>query len=333
MNNNAEIARDAALLGLNNSGTQRLGRLHYWWLCHLRAFLFACGALVRSPISNLMTLLVIGIAFSLPVTLFALLQNVQGVITNWQTAPRIMLYLKQDIPQTQINTLVQQLNANNQIEKVTYISPQQGLKSLQQNGRVSAESIASLAGNPLPGVIEVLPNHISSTPQSIQALYAQLQQNTNVDMAQLNLNWVKRLYYLVETLKYLTLAIAVLFSIGLILIVGNTVRLDMKSNQEEINILRLIGANKSFIRRPLLYRGILYGCIGGVIAWMLCGIFLWWMQVPATHLAMSYNSSVSLHGLGFTQGLSVILIGGLLSYVGTRFVINYFLRNEHILKS
>jgi cell division transport system permease protein len=332
MNNNVDFANDAALLGLNRSGPQRLGRIAYWWSCHLRAFLFACGELIRSPISNLMTLFVIGIAFSLPVTLFALLQNVESVITNWQTSPRIELYLKQNTSQAQINTILQNLNQNTKVEKATYISPQQGLQSLQRNGSVTQDSIQSLGSNPLPAVIQVTPNHINSTPQSIQQLYAQLQQINSVDMAQLNLNWVKHLYYLVETIKYLTLAIAILFSVGLILIVGNTVRLDMKSNQEEIDILRLIGANKAFIRRPLLYRGLLYGCIGGFIAWMLCGIFLWWMQVPASHLAMSYNSTITLHGLRGAQGILVIIIGGALSYIGARFVINYYLRKEHILK-
>lgn len=331
MNNNVDFINDAALLGLHNAGPQRMNRLQYWWTCHLRAFLFACGELLRHPVGNIMTLFVIGIAFSLPVTLFALLQNVQGVVTTWQSSPKIMLYMKQGTQSDQINQIIATLNQNQNIETVRYISPEEGLKSLQNNGSVSNDSLQSLGSNPLPGVIEVTPNHIGSTPQSIQQLYATLQNINAVNLAQLNLNWVKRLYYLIETLKYLTLAISVLFCAGLILIVGNTVRLDMKSNQEEINILRLIGATKAFIRRPLLYRGLLYGCIGGCLAWLLCSLFLWWMQTPASHLAMSYNSTITLHGLHFTQGLLVIMLGGLLSYLGASAVIHYYLRRETIL--
>lgn len=321
MNKNLDFINDAALLGLPNSSSQRMGRLQYWWTCHLRAFLFACGELVRYPMSNLMTIFVIGIAFSLPITLFSLLQNAQGIITNWQTAPKILLYLKQDLSANQLNTFIQTLNQDKAIEQVKYISPQQGLQSLQTNGSVDDTSINALGYNPLPGVVEVTPNHLNNTPQQIQLLYSRLKSLNDIQLAELNINWVKRLYYLLETLQYLTMAIATLFAVGLVLIVGNTIRLDLKSNQEEIDVLNLIGATRSFIRRPLLYRGLLYGCIGGAIAWMLCSIILTWLESPVTHLAMSYNSSISLHGLSLCQGLMAIIGGGLLSYLGARIVL------------
>ena len=321
MNKNVDFINDAALLGLQNSSPQRLGRLQYWWTCHLRAFLFACGELVRYPLSNLMTLFVIGIAFSLPITLFALLQNAQGIITDWQTSPKILLYLQQDLSAKQLNTFIQTLNQDKAIEQVSYISPQQGLQTLQSNGSVNANSIQALGHNPLPGVVEVTPNHLNNTPQQIQLLYNHLKTMDGIQLAELNINWIKRLYYLLETLQYLTLAIASLFAVGLVLIIGNTIRLDLKSNQEEIDVLKLIGATRAFIRRPLLYRGLLYGCVGGAIAWLLCSILLTWLEAPVAHLAMSYNSSISLQGLSFGQGLIAIAGGGLLSYLGARIVL------------
>ncbi len=331
MNNPIDCVNDTTLITLHSKSPQQHNRLYYWWVCHLRAFLFACGEIVRNPFSNVMTLLVIGIAFSLPVIFFTLLQNAQSAAVNWHASPKITLYLKQGLSTAQINQMLQELNQNTEIEQAHYISAEEGMQSLQNSGSVNPDALQSLGSNPLPAVIEVTPNHINSSPQRIQQLYAQLQTLNAVDLAQLNLDWVKRLYYVLEALKYLTLAIATLFAGGLVLIVGNTMRLDMKSNQEEIDILRLIGATKSFIRRPLLYRGTLYGSIGALLAWVLYSIFLEWMQTPVSHLAMSYDTTMTLRGLSMLQGLAVIVIGGLLSYIGTRVVVNQYLRKERTL--
>ena len=232
-----------------------------------------------------------------------------------------MLYLKQDLAPKQLNMFIQTLKQDNAIEQVNYISPQQGLQTLQNSGSIDATTIQTLGHNPLPGVIEVTPNHFNNTPQQIQLLYSRLQSFNQIQLAELNISWIKRLYYLLETLQYFTLAVASLFAVGLVLIVGNTIRLDLKSNQEEIDVLKLIGATSTFIRRPLLYRGVLYGCLGGVIAWMCCSIFLAWLETPVAHLAMSYNSTISLHGLNVEQGLLAIIGGGILSYVGARIVL------------
>lgn len=321
MNRNVDFINDAALLGIKNSSSQRLGRLQYWWTCHLRAFLFACGEIIRNPFNNLLTLFVIGIAFTLPVTLFSLLENAEGVVTNWQTAPKILLYLKQDLSSQQLNSFIQSLNQDNTIEQVRYISPQQGLQSLQSNGSVDNDSLQALGQNPLPGVVEITPNHLNTSPQLIQQLYNRLKTADDVQLAELNLNWVKRLYYLLETLEYLTTAIAILFAAGLVLTIANTIRLDFKSNRQEIDVLNLIGATPTFIRRPFLYRGLIYGCLGGCIAWVLCSVVLWWLENPVSQLALSYNSNISLHGLTPAQGLLVVICGGLLSYLGARVVL------------
>lgn len=328
MNNPVDLTQHATLIELHNKNPQQHRAWSYWWICHLRAFLFACGELIRNPFSTLMTLLVIGITFSLPVTFFALLQNLANINTQWSIAPKITLYLKQGLSMNEVNTLLQELNQNKHIEATHYISPQEGLASLENEGHLTTDTLQALGSNPLPSVIEITPDHLHRTPQQMQDLYTELQQLTSIELVQLNLDWVKRLYYLFETLKYLTLGITILFGAGLILIVGNTIRLDMKSNQEEIDILRLIGANRSFIRRPLLYRGALYGSIGGLMAWLLSSLFLWWMETPAAHLAMSYNTLVTLHGLHIIQGCGVILVGGLLSTLGARLVVAYALRQE-----
>ena len=320
MNKNVNFADDAALLQLQYNTPQRLGPLQYWWICHLRAFLFACGEFIRHPVSNIITLLVIGIAFSLPVSLFALLQNAETAAAHWHNTPKLSLYLNQNASQAQIETLIASLKQDTLIATADYISPQQGLRSLQDTN--AAQSVQLIGANPLPGVIEIgLTNN--STPQQVQVLNAQLQSNALIAMTQLNMNWVKRLYYLIQTLKTLTLAIAILFCVGLVLIVGNTIRLDMKSHQDEITILRLIGATKSFIQRPLLYRGLLYGVVGSLLAWIFSSCLLAGLQTPISKLALSYSTNFKLEGLTIEQGMLTLLIGGGLSYVGARLVAKF----------
>ena len=315
---------------LHNQTPQRLSGVHYWFSCHLRAFLFALGELFRYPIGNLVTLFVIGIAFSLPVILFELLQNGETAMTYFHESPTIMLYLKQDMSSDQLNSLLQTLQQNRQIQATHYISPQEGLNALQADSSISA-AIQALGSNPLPGVIEVTPNQLNNDPAMMQSLYDQLKTNSYVDSAQLNMAWVKRLFYLIQTLKQLTLGIAFIFCIGLVLIVGNTIRLDMKSHQEEIYILRLIGATNAFIRRPLLYKGLLYGLIGSVIALLLANSVLWWLESPLSELTLTYNAVFHLQGLSVQQILIFILSCAFLSYLGGRMVANYFLRREHVI--
>lgn len=328
MSKNANFADDAALLQLHHNGPQRLNFLQYWWKTHIRAFLFACGELVDYPMSSLITLLVIGIAFALPISLFSLLQNAETAANLWQSStPKIQLYLKQNLAKPQLDSLVKSLQRNPSIEKARYISPQEGLKSLKNN--IAAASLDTLGTNPLPGVIEITPNHLNSNPQFVQTLYEQLKTNPLVEITQLNMHWVKRLYYVIEALRYLTAAMALLFCIGLVLIVGNTIRLDIKGHREQIQILQLIGATKAYIRRPLLYRALLYGVIGSVMALAFSEIILWQLQTPVSKLALTYNNQFELQGLTLLQTATTICIGGLLSYVGARLVVNYFLQKMH----
>lgn len=328
MNKNITLADDAALLQLHQKQPQRLSPLKYWWSCHLRAFFFACGDLVRQPFSSLMTILVISIAFALPLSLFALLQNVEQVTSHMHNAAKLSIYLKNNVTQSQTTELINQLKQNSDLASVQYISPQEGLKSLQDD--MTQKAITMLGSNPLPGVIVLTFNKLNPPPLTASTLNQSLQSNPSIAMTQLNLAWIKRLYYLVSTLKQLVLATVILFCIGLVLIVGNTIRLDMKSHRKEISILRLIGATKSFIKRPLLYKAIIYGASGAIIAWILSSILLWFLEKPVNQLALTYNNSISLQNISLVQGIVLILFAALLSYIGASIATKHHFKNEII---
>lgn len=326
MNRNVSISDDAALLQVNRSSPKKLNPIQYWYTCHLRAATSTFGEMITRPIANLFTILVIALAFALPTTLFVMLSNLTNISQQWHAAPQISLYIKKNTPAVELNTFINELRHNPSIEAVSYITPNQGLQSLNNSNNVR-QAVSLLGANPLPGVIVVTPNHLSLTPARINTLFSSISQNTIVETGQMNQLWMKRLYYIIRVVKTVVISMAVLFSVGVILIVGNTIRLALQSQDNEIKVMRLVGATKSFIRRPLLYRGIFYGLGGTIIAWIVTAIIITILRHPADQLALTYNNVLTLQGLPFMHGLCMIVAGTLLSLIGARLAADHYLRS------
>ena len=157
------------------------------------------------------------------------------------------------------------LSKNKNIASVVYISPEEGLKQFAQTDALR-EAIATLDKNPLPGVMVITPID-NQTPDQLNTLFTNLKEIPLVDIGQLDLTWLRRLYDIIIIGKRLAYLLSIIFGLGVTLIIGNTIRLIMQSKRDEINVMKLVGATKSFIRRPLLYRGTLYGILGGIISW------------------------------------------------------------------
>jgi len=292
-----------------------------WYTHHLRALLSSLDDLFRKPWATLMTLTVIGIAMALPSGLYVLLKNLQGINQHWNNKPSISLYLKKGTPDYQISALLSELKKSPNIDNASYISPAQGLqefKKVTQFGKVLAE----LKQNPLPGVIVVTPTGRLQSPADLQQMLINLRHHSEVDVGQLDLAWVKRLYSIIAIGNRITYSLALLFGMGVLLIIGNTIRLTTQRHQEEMAILKLVGATDAFIRRPLLYHGLIYGVLGGMIAWLLVGITLWWLKAPAQSLAQSYNHNFLLQGLPFHTGISILGCSALLGLIGAWFAVH-----------
>lgn len=303
----------------------KLSPLSYWLLSHLRAFLSGLGELVRTPLASVLTLGVIGISMALPLGFYVLLQNFQGFNHSWNGNASISLYLKSSITPDQANALLSQLNNNPTINDAKLVSPEQGLqefKKLTQFG----DALAELDKNPLPTVIVLTPKKAYQTPDALKTLLSQMKNQPQVDTGQLDMAWVKRLYYLITLAKRIAYAMAVIFGIGVILITGNTIRLTTQRHQQEMTVLRLIGATPAFIRRPLLYRGLFYGCFGGLIAWVLVSAMLFWLEKPALALAGTYDNTLFFKGLPLTSGLAMLGICALLGTIGSWIAVQRHLR-------
>ena len=292
-------------------------RLHIdiWLLRHLQVALASLGRLSASPLSTLMTSAVIGIALALPGGLHLLLDNAQALSGSWDGAATISLYLKDDADREQAGQLAAQLRRQQGIAEVRQIDRTQALEEFRSLSGF-AEVLDTLGENPLPHVLVVRPDPEHSGPESAEGLLEQLQQLAPVEFAQLDLQWVKRFHALTEIAGRALLVLASLLALAVLLIVVNTIRLEIQNRHSEIEITKLVGATDAFIRRPFLYLGGWYGLLGGIIAWLLVSLSLWLLDAPVSRLASLYHSGFELAGLDLGGSLVLLCGGTLLGLVG-----------------
>jgi len=170
------------------------------------------------------------------------------------------------------------------------------------------EVLAEIEGNPLPHTLNISPVEDAS-PAALAALAQELEANPAVDTVQIDTLWVERLNAILEFLRRVVLVATVMLVVGTLIIVGNTIRLDIQSRRDEIEVLKLLGASDGFVRRPFLYVGLWYGVAGGVLALLLLLIGGWVLSGPLERLLGLYDSGTAILGLDGATLLLVVLGG------------------------
>lgn len=301
--------------GASQSEISESSRRRSTWRHHRQMAHDSLWRILRSPFSSLMTWAVLAIALALPTGLYLFLNNAQIVTSNWDGASQISLFLKADVEEEQARRLQTSLQLRNDIAAVVFVSKAQAMAEFRELSGFG-EALDYLEDNPLPNVLIVRPDVSAGDVQKQAGLLEKLQKMSEVEEAQLDLNWVKRLYYIMELSQKAVLALALLLSLAVLLVVGNTIRLAIESRRDEIVIVKLIGADNAFVRRPFLYTGIWYGLGGGLMAWWIISLSLLWLEGPVRNLASVYSSSFELIGLGIGDSLLLILSATVLGWLG-----------------
>jgi cell division transport system permease protein len=294
-------------------------------LRHLQSFFSSLGQLSRRPLSSLMTAAVIGIALALPAGLHVLLANARDITSGWDAATQFSLFLKPGVVEARALVLAQELRSRPDVAHVRYVAPDEALAEFRKLSGFR-EALDALEGNPLPGVIIVRPALEASTPKSVEELSIRLGHRAEVDFAQLDVAWVQRLYALMEIVSRGVLILALLLGAGVLLVVGNTIRLAIQNRRDEIVVTKLLGATDAFIQAPFLYAGIWYGLAGGVMAVVLVASALWLLKGPASQLAILYHSDFTLQSLGLQGVGTVIGLSTLLGLLGSWIAVGRHLR-------
>jgi cell division transport system permease protein len=306
--------------------TRAAGALDTWLLNHARALLFSLGKLYRNASSSAMTVAVIGIALALPSGLYVTLQNLQSVVGGLDQGVQISLFLKRSVDNDALRSLSLKLDTWPEITRTQAVTPAQGLAEFRKYSGFG-NTLDALGSNPLPPVIVVYPKLQGGDSAQIGALQQRLQQLPEVDEARLDLAWVQRLYAIVDIAQRAVWVIGGMLGIAVLLVVGNTIRLDILNRRREIEVAKLIGATDAFIRRPFLYGGFWLGLLGGILALLLVGMASALLAGPVQHLSALYASSFTLNGLDAVSSLRLLGLSVLLGLGGSWIAVGRHLRD------
>ncbi len=291
------------------------GPVSNWFLLHVRTCVGALGRLVRQPLASLMTVLVIAVTLALPASLHLVIKNAQSISNNWENALDFSVYMKGNVALNDATRLASLIERRADVAHVTLISAQEALEEFKlASGFGSA--LDHLKTNPLPHTLVVRPSS-ANTEQSMVLLHEELRNLPESDLVQIDTDWVQRFHAILDILRRAIAIGAGLLGVAIVVIIGNTIRLDIQNRREEIEVTKLIGASNAFVRRPFLYSGLWYGLGGGLLALALVGYGLYALEQPVRRLAGLYNSAFTVLDLDLSESLIIIGIGVLLGLSGS----------------
>jgi len=302
-----------------NARTQARSGIGIWLDQHLYSFVSSLGRAARRPWATLLTIGVMAIALALPLGLWLALQNVGHFAGDVQQSREIDLFLKPDTPVARAQALALELRGRDDVAGVELRTPDQGMAEFRERSGLGA-SLDTLEGNPLPSLLIVVPEGDDAR------LVAALQALPETDLLQHDAAWRDRLAGWMGFGRRLAWVLAALFGLGALLVVGNTVRLDIQSRREEIGVLQLLGASDGFIRRPFVYLGAWYGLAAGALALGLLTLAALALREPLATLARSYGSAFALAGLDAEGAVAVVVAATAIGWLGAWLVTGHFLR-------
>ncbi len=279
----------------------------------------------QTPLASGLTVLVIAIALTLPTGFHALIGNARQASEGLETTSRISLFLKPELSNDTARRLVDRLKKHPKIAEAEAITKEAGLKELRAYSGFG-DALEALDYNPLPAVISLSPRDSMASPELLEALLAELGALPEADFVQFDTEWLRKLRALLAMAERAIAVFGVLLSLGVLFIVGNTIRLELQNRREEIAVAKLLGATDRFITRPFLYAGFWYGLFGGGLAWLQSNSLLLILRAPAAELAALYGSPYRLAFLSLAE--TELLIGGsvVLGIAGAWAVVFYHLR-------
>lgn len=284
----------------------------------LRQHRQALGSALRRL--GLLNAVVIGVALSLPAGGYTLLESLRGVAGRLALDTQLSVFLRPEAKRDDAEALGKQLRADRRIARVRFVPRDEALKELAEVQGMP-EVIEALGRNPLPDAFVV-----TSDPASLETLATDLGKLPLVAYVQADAAWARRLAALAAIGRLGLWLLSALLGIGLVAVTFNTIRLQILTQREEIEVSKLIGATDGFIRRPFYYLGLLQGLVGGGVALAIVGLGLWLLNREVSDLAQSYGSNFRFGFLPAGDALAVLLFAGLLGWLGAQLSVSRHLR-------
>ena len=280
------------------------GAFSVWLTRHASTSVGALGRLSRQPFASLMIILVIGVTLALPAAINVIVKNVQSVSSSWNNALDFSVYLKQAVSVAEAENLSQLIRQRADIESVELITAEQALAEFKQQSGFG-EALDQLGENPLPHALVVRPGP-GNTGASLTLLQEEIGNLPETELVQVDTEWVQRFHAILDIVRQAIAIGSALLGMAIVVIIGNTIRLDIENRREEIEVTKLIGADNAFVRRPFLWTGFWYGLLGGSFALLLvqCGLYL--LKEPVARHAGLYQGNVSVATLGAAESSAIL---------------------------
>jgi cell division transport system permease protein len=275
-----------------------------------------------TPLNTLLSLLVIGIALTLPAFGYVLLDNLRDVGSNASGVQQISIFMNLEASKKEVGEIEARLKQA-ATGKWRFVPKEEALKRMQSSADM-AEIVASLPRNPLPDAFIVEPTN--SDPEALEILRKEVAGWPKVAHVQLDSAWVKRLDAFIRLAKLGLWMLAGIFAAGLVAVTFNTIRLQVLAQAAEIEVARMIGATDAFIRRPFYYFGALQGALGGLLAAALVFGALLLLAEPVGEIAALYGGSFGLRAPGAVEVAGLAAIGAFLGWLGAQLSVSLSLR-------
>ena len=293
------------------------GPITTWLTRHVSTAIGSLGRLFRQPFASLMIILVIAVTLAIPAALNLVVKNAQSISQGWDNALDFSIYLRRGTSESEAQGLAGLIRQRADVESVQLIAASEALNEFKQKSGFG-QALDHLAENPLPHTLVVRPGP-ANTSQSMILLQEELGSLPEADVVQVDTEWVQRFHAILDIVKRAIIIGAALLGVAIIVIIGNTIRLDIQNRRDEIEVTKLIGASNAFVRRPFLWSGFWYGLFGGLLALGLVQYGLFLLEEPAARLAGLYQSGVTVLSLDLIESLSILGTGVALGFIGSWF--------------
>jgi cell division transport system permease protein len=275
-----------------------------WLARHASTSIGALGRLSRQPFASLMIVLVIAVTLALPAAINVVVKNAQSVSSSWNNALDFSVYLKLDVSVSEAEGLARLIRQRADVASVDLVTADTALAEFKLASGFG-DALDQLGNNPLPHALVVRPGP-GNTGASLTLLQEEIGNLPETDLVQIDTEWVQRFHAILDIVRKAIAIGSALLGIAIVVIIGNTIRLDIENRREEIEVTKLIGASNAFVRRPFLWTGFWYGLLGGASALALVQYGLYLLKEPVTRLAGLYQGNITVVTLGISASLTII---------------------------
>ena len=293
------------------------GPLSIWLARHVGTSIASLGRLVQHPFSSFMIVLVIAVTLALPAAINLIVKNARSISGGWDNALDFAVFLKQELSESEAEGLGRLIQQRADVDSVEFISSEQALNEFKEQSGFG-QALDQLPDNPLPHTLVVRPSPGNTGP-SMVLLQEELENLPETEYVQVDTEWVQRFHAILDIIRQAVAIGAGLLGIAIVVIIGNTIRLDIENRRNEIEVTKLIGATNAFVRRPFLWTGFWYGLFGGLMALALVYYGLFLLQGPVARLAGLYQSNITIAAMNLVEAAAIVGVGVFLGLFGSWF--------------